>query len=98
MDALPVLVLTVGHCVFRTLVETAEREGLDVNSLGVGLLMLGLGKQTAFVQAPPAGFSLTTRRPDNPHWAYLSDELERDLVAAVQHCRRLSSANMALCR
>jgi hypothetical protein len=23
--------------------------------------------------------------PDNPHWAYLSDELERDLVAAVRH-------------
>ena len=23
--------------------------------------------------------------PENPHWAYLSDELERDLVAAVQH-------------
>jgi len=47
----PVLVLTVGHSVFRTLVETAEREGLDVNSLGLGLLMLGLGKQTAYLQS-----------------------------------------------
>jgi hypothetical protein len=46
-----VLVLTVGHSVFRTLVETAEREGVDLNSLGLGLLMLGLGKQTAYVQA-----------------------------------------------
>ena len=47
----PVLILTVGHSVFRALVETAEREGVDVNSLGLGLLMLGLGKQTAYVQA-----------------------------------------------
>jgi hypothetical protein len=47
----PVLVLTVGHSVFRTLVETAEREGLDVNSWGLGLLMLGLGKQTAYLQS-----------------------------------------------
>jgi hypothetical protein len=46
-----VLVLTVGHSVFRTLVETAEREGLDVNSLSLGLLMLGLGRQTAYVAA-----------------------------------------------
>jgi hypothetical protein len=46
-----VLVLTVGRSVFRTLVETAAREGVDVNTLGVGLLMLGLGKQTALVQA-----------------------------------------------
>jgi hypothetical protein len=46
-----VLVLTVGHSVFRTLVETAEREGVDVNSLGLGLLMLGLGRQTAYVSA-----------------------------------------------
>jgi hypothetical protein len=47
----PVLVLSVGHTVFRTLLETAEREGVDVNSLGVGLLMLGLGRQTSLVQA-----------------------------------------------
>jgi hypothetical protein len=45
------LVLPVGRSILRTLVETAEREGIDVNSLAVGLLMLGLGKQTAFVQA-----------------------------------------------
>jgi hypothetical protein len=46
-----VLVLTVGHSVFRTLAETAAREGIDVNSLGLSLLMLGLGRQTAYVAA-----------------------------------------------
>jgi len=46
-----VLILTIGHSVFRTLVEAAEREGLDVNSLGLGLLMLGLGRQSAYVAA-----------------------------------------------
>jgi len=46
-----VLVLTVGHSVFRTLAETAAREGVDVNSLGLSLLMLGLGRQTAYVAA-----------------------------------------------
>jgi hypothetical protein len=47
----PVLVLTVGHSVFRALVETAEREGIDVNCLSLNLLMLGLGKQSAVVAA-----------------------------------------------
>lgn len=47
----PVLVLTIGRSVFNTLVATAEREGIDVNSLGVALLMLGLGRQTAYVAA-----------------------------------------------
>jgi hypothetical protein len=46
----PVLVLSVGHTVFRTLLETAEREGVDMNALALGLLMLGLGRQTALVQ------------------------------------------------
>jgi hypothetical protein len=48
--ASPVLVLSVGHTVFRTLLETAEREGVDVNALALGLLMLGLGRQAALVQ------------------------------------------------
>ena len=63
----PVLVLSVGHTIFRTLVETAQREGIDVNSLGVALLMLGLGR------ADRGGHATETRdcgrRPDNarPH-------------------------------
>jgi hypothetical protein len=47
----PVLVLPIGHSVFRLLAETASREGVDLNSLAVGLLMLGLGRQSAVVAA-----------------------------------------------
>jgi hypothetical protein len=36
--------MTIGHSAFRTLVEAAEREGLNVNLLGVGLLVLGVGR------------------------------------------------------
>jgi hypothetical protein len=46
----PVLILSVGRSTFRTLLETAEREGMDVNSLGVALLMLGIGRQQSYVQ------------------------------------------------
>jgi hypothetical protein len=47
----PILILSIGHSVFRTLLETSEREGIDINSLGVALLMLGMGRQQGYVQA-----------------------------------------------
>jgi hypothetical protein len=47
----PVLVLTLGTSVVQTLMQTAEREGLDLNALATGLLLLGLGKQSALVVA-----------------------------------------------
>jgi hypothetical protein len=42
----PILILTVGHSVFRTPVKTAHDEGIDVNTLATGLLLLGMGKQS----------------------------------------------------
>jgi hypothetical protein len=47
----PVLCLPIGHSAFRRLVELAEREGLDVNTLACNLVLYQLGRHSYSTRA-----------------------------------------------